>query len=106
MFNKPTNKTWEEIEHPYLGEYQLTEWISEGEMSEVEKLNNPGWEARQGYLKTFSYSEMWDRGWKNDSNENKSKFFKLPNFNLEVFKEITGLDVSEEYQQFLEGENV
>ena len=99
LFNKPTDKTWEEIEHPYLGNYRLTEWIDSDSMSDVDKLNNPKWETLGGYLKTCSYQEMWARGWQTDSDENKLRFFNLPNYDLAIFEAITGIDASEDFKR-------
>lgn len=37
MFNKPTNKKWDDIDHPDFDEFYLNKWIPESEMTEAEK---------------------------------------------------------------------
>ena len=94
MFNKPTNLTWDEIDHPHFGEFYLTKWIDESEMTDEEKEDNPGFDVRGGYLRTFNYKEAWANFWKDTDEENRQKFLNLPNFDAEVFEEITGIDVN------------
>jgi hypothetical protein len=94
MFNKPTDKKWNEIDHPHFSEFYLTKWIEENDMTEEEKKNNLNFNVRQGYLKTFTYQEAWANFWKDTDEENRQMFLNLPNFNAEVFKEITGIDIN------------
>jgi hypothetical protein len=70
-------------------------------MSEEEKENNPNYENLGGYLKTYSYKEAWKKSW----NEAKEKenwekeynlLINLPNFDAEVFEEITGINIKED----------
>jgi hypothetical protein len=91
MFNKPTYKKWDDIDHPHFDEFYLTKWIEENEMTEEEKKNDPDFYVRQGYLKTFSWEEAWANFWKDTDEENRQKFLNLPNFTWEVFSEITGI---------------
>jgi hypothetical protein len=95
IFNKPTNLTWDEIDHPHFSEFYLTKWISESEMTEEEKKDDPQFFVREGYLKTFTYKEAWANFWKDTDKENRQKFLNLPNFDADVFLEITGIDVRE-----------
>jgi hypothetical protein len=94
MFNKETNLTWDEIDHPYFDEFHLTKWIPEEEMTEGEKIAEPEFYVRKGYLKTYSWEEAWANFWRDTDEENRQKFLNLPNFDAEVFKEITGIDVT------------
>ncbi len=93
MFNKETDLTWDEINHPHFNEFYLTRWIEEKDMTNEEKIADPNFYVRQGYLKTFTYQEAWANFWKDTDKENREKFLALPNFDAEVFKEITGIDV-------------
>lgn len=93
MFNKPTDLTWDEIDHPHFGEFYPTKWIDESEMTEDEKKADPEFYVRKGYLKTFTYEEAWANFWKDTDEENRQKFLNLPNFDSEVFKQITGIDI-------------
>jgi hypothetical protein len=93
MFNKPTNLKWDEIDHPHFREFYLTKWIPEENMTDEEKEANPEYDIRKGYLKTFDYKEAWANFWKDTDEENRRKFLALPNFDANVFKDITGIDV-------------
>jgi hypothetical protein len=93
MFNKETSLKWEEIDHPDFDDFYLTKWIPESEMTDDEKKADPDFFVRQGYLKTYSWTDAWANFWKDTSEDNKQKFLDLPNFDAEVFKEITGIDV-------------
>ena len=65
-------------------------------MTQVEMENNPSWQVTGGYLKTFTYEEAWRRSWDKASVDDKKKTLKLPNWNNEIFKQITGIDVEKE----------
>jgi len=93
MFNKPTDLTWEEINHPHFNEFILNQWINEDNMTDEEKKSEPKFHVRGGYLKTVEYEEAWSSFWKDTDEENRQKFLDLPNFDQEIFKEITGIDV-------------
>lgn len=93
MFNKPTDKKWDEIDHPHFMEFYLTKWIEESEMTDEEKKAYPQFYVRQGYLKKFTYQEAWANFWKDTDEANRKKFLALPNFDPVVFKEITGIEV-------------
>ena len=93
MFNKPTNLTWNEINHPSFNEFYLNKWIGESEMNDEEKKAEPKFFVRGGYLKTYTWNEAWTNFWKDTNEENRKKFINLPNFDAKVFKDITGIDV-------------
>lgn len=95
MFNKPTKLKWNEIDHPHFAEFYLCKWIAESEMTDEEKKADPQFYVRGGYLKEYEYKEAWANFWKDTDEENRKKFLNLPNFDAEVFKEITGIDVKE-----------
>jgi PPE-repeat protein len=92
-FNKPTNKKFSEIDHPSPFNYRPTEFVESKDMTEAEKAKFPNHGNVGGCLRTYSYKEMWARGWARDSEENKAKFLALPNFDAGIFFEITGIDV-------------
>lgn len=94
MFNKPTDKKWDDINHPHFNEFYVTKWIPESDMTDAEKKADPEFYVRGGYLKEYDYKEAWANFWKDTDEENRQKFLNLPNFDAEVFKEITGVDVA------------
>lgn len=103
MFNKPTDLTWDKIDHPSFNEFYLNKWIDESEMTEEEKKDHPQFSVRKGYLKTYEWKEAWSNFWKDTSEKNRQKFLNLPNFDPKVFEEITGIKVGE---QSLSGKEV
>ncbi len=93
IFNKPSNKKWDEIDHPHFNGFYLTKWIPWTDMTAIEKKENPKAEFTDGYLKKFEYQEAWTTFWKETNENNRKKFLNLPNFDPELFKEITGVDL-------------
>ena len=93
-FNKETDLTWDEIDHPYFEEFYLNKWIPESQMTDKEKKADPNFFVRGGYLKTYSWKEAWANYWRDCDREEKDKVLNLPNFDPAIFKEITGIDVA------------
>ncbi|MCM8526969.1 MAG: pentapeptide repeat-containing protein [Lentisphaeraceae bacterium] len=95
VFNKPCKfEDWEKAEKPrFIFNLNLTIWVWDYEMSDKEKEDNPNWEVREGYLKTLTYKGAWREAYKKATKEDIKLLKKLPNFDAEVFKEITGLEV-------------
>ena len=82
---------WEESEKPDWMYVDLIQWVCEDDMTDKEKESNPTYVTTGGYLKFYSslqhaYIEKWDKA----SKEDRELTFKLPNFDMEVFKEIFG----------------
>ena len=90
LFDKPcTKEQWEEsLNLPYSW-FELTVWVSGGDMTEEEKKNHSHWKVTGGYLKTIDYKEAW----KKCPKEFIDKVKKLKNFSKSKFKKISGLDV-------------
>ena len=101
LFNKPTNFTWKEFGNIFPNEYKLlfdsilplTEWVNEENMSNKEKEENPEYKAVGGYLKKRTYHEAWQIMWDSWTKEQQDSIKKLPNFDKDIFKEITGIEV-------------
>ena len=64
-------------------------------MTEDEKKAEPLFYVRGGYLKKYSWEEAWANYWRDSDEEEKQKVLNLPNFDAEIFKEVTGIDVEE-----------
>ena len=63
-------------------------------MTDEEKIYYPKAYVCGGYLKIFTYKESWRNAYDNAS-ENDIKLLKaLPNFDSDVFEEITGIKIS------------
>ncbi len=96
MFNKPTDWTyndWLDSEAFLLmNRFEKRCWISRKEMSEEEKEEYPNYKITGGYLKEKSIDELQEV-WDNFTDEEKEVIKSLPNFDAEIFKEITGIEV-------------
>ena len=99
MFNKPSDWTLEDwfssdVRSILNWNLELTVWIYEKNMIEEEKEEHPEYITTGGYLKTFKFKEACNNMWNNLTKSEKNKITDLPNFNAEIFKEITGIDVN------------
>ena len=73
-----------------------TVWISEKYMTDSEKEENPTWECTGGYLKTVEATDKdKQEWWDNLDDEEREEVMRLPNFDKEIFKKITGIEVKE-----------
>ena len=98
FFNKPTSikmsrfagsSDWPDFLH-----MNPCVWVESSMMTSKEKKANPTHETTGGYIKTLEYKEAWAVFWRKTSDENKKKVLALPNFDAGIFKEITGIDVT------------
>ena len=105
MFNKPTNLSRDEFLKKYdkafsllsfLREYSCAEWIDDYKMFEREKTAHPEYKTTGGYLKVRKYKECFADWWENLKEEEKQEIQNLPNFDVAIFKEITGIDITGE----------
>ena len=103
-FNKPcTTGEWSDsIKPDFLYKVNVSLWVSESNMSLEEKRDNPFYETTEGYLKVIPYKEAWKIAWEGASEDDKELLYKLPNFNAEVFKEISGIDINEDKKVTIE----
>ena len=93
VFNKPCKKSnWNSAIKPSFLYFNLTEFISESDMNDLEKELNPNYKTLGGYLKRYSYKEAFKKSWDKATNEDKTLLEKLPNFDWEVFTEISGIE--------------
>ena len=101
LFNKPTKLTFEAFKEKYNEAYlllycsafNLTGWISEYQMTGKEKEKHPEYKAQKGYLKRKNYKKCCQEMWDSWSKSERAKIKKLPNFDKDIFKEITGIEV-------------
>jgi hypothetical protein len=96
MFNKLTDKDCGDITFPKFFNFDLTTWILESEMSDKEKVAFPTYIATGGYLKINTYRGAWRESWDKASIEDRKLCLSLPNWDNEIFKEISGIDVEKE----------
>ena len=97
MFNKMTKKKRNEITIPSWCYFDLTVWVSHDTATDKEKEEHrKEMETCGGYLKTLDYKQAWRIAWDKADKDQHKELLKLPNWNNEVFKEITGIDAEAE----------
>jgi hypothetical protein len=99
LFNKPSDWTYQDWLNSDA-RYILTDcpsnvlsWIWEDDMTDEEKEQHPEYSVTGGFLKHIEKetgSQMW---WDGLSDRKKTIVINLPNFDKDIFKEITGIDV-------------
>lgn len=102
LFNKPSEWTyWDwrnSMAYVILSRMQnnLLEYVIWEDMTDEEKNSYPEAEITDGYLKKLNKFECSINWWHNLSDEEKAVITAIPNFDKEIFKEITGVDIDEE----------
>ena len=100
MFNKDTDLKRDEIDIPSWCYFDLTVWVSHDTATDKEKeVHKKEIENCGGYLKTLEYKEAWKLAWDKVGKEEHEQLLKLPNWDNEVFKEITGIDAESEIEK-------
>jgi hypothetical protein len=69
----------------------LTTYVDVEDLSDDEKDRYPF-----GKLESRTYKAAWADYWKTASNTDKQRFKRLPNFDAEIFEEITGINVEQD----------
>lgn len=99
MFNKPSKWHFHDWAHSHAF-YVLrdipngvVEWIKEEDMSESEKEENPSYKTTGGYLKILDDENAAQYYWDGLSEKEKEAIYNLPNFDKDIFKECTGIEV-------------
>lgn len=68
-------------------------WTRLDKMTDEEKEIHQEAEATNGYLKMVDNTPKRQEWWERLSSKEKQEILSLPNFDKEIFKEITGIDV-------------
>ena len=99
LFNKPSNWTymeWFNSDAKYLLNKiprNAVDWILPGNMTDEEKEQHPEYKVVGGCLKITDNSEHAQLWWNSLSERDKNIIKAIPNFDKEIFKEITGIEV-------------
>ena len=92
IFNKPAKRAdWDNVDTPNWIYVNLTKWVYDRDMTNKEKEAYPSYITTGGYLKCYSsLKEAYIEAWSNADKEDRERTFKLPNYDVEVFKEVFG----------------
>jgi len=97
FFNKVSEIKYEEwIKHPayfVIQKFYLIPFIPQKDMTEKEKENFPRYMIDRGYLKKYDYKIACNMWWDKLTEDEKEIFQTIPNFDKDVFFEITGIEV-------------
>ena len=100
LFNKPSDMTyreWLESDARWLLNQipkNVVKWVYEEDMTDEEKAAHPTYETTGGYLKVLDESECGQLWWNGLSDENKTIIKAIPNFDVDIFEECTGIKVN------------
>ena len=100
MFNKPTDWTFEQWfncrARRLLNEIDdcPLEYVYLSDMTDEEKAAHPEAETTGGYLRKRTTADNARKWWEGLSADDRNVILSLPNFDAAIFKEITGIDVS------------
>lgn len=102
LFNKESDwtlTTWRNSRafEVMFDHFELTLWVDEYDMTDEEKERHPDYTTARGYLKELSYTEAWRNMWNKLSDKEKNEFTLLPNFDKDIFKTITGVEIEEKF---------
>ena len=97
MFNKPSDWTYSDWNYSparsILSDLILNKWVLITNMTEEEKIAHPLADVCGGYLKTFTYKEACNNLWLRLDKNSKKIITSLPNFDAQVFRIITGIEI-------------
>ena len=97
IFNKETNVSCRDIDFPSFLYFNLTVWVSHDTATDEEKEEHKiDIETCGGFTKTIPYKEAFRISWDKASKEEHKKLLALPNWDNEIFKEISGIDAEAE----------
>lgn len=102
LFNKPSDWTyrdWLNSDARYLLNQipgDVLEYVWFEDMTDEEKAAHPEPKTTGGYLKQLDNSECGSIWWRGLNDYEKTIIKAIPNFDKEIFKEITGVDVDME----------
>ena len=102
LFNRPTEWTysdWLNSEARFLLsriDFRILNWIDFEDMTDEEKTAHPEAKTIGGYLKKLDNSKCAIAWWRRLTDDKKAVIQAIPNFDKEIFKEITGIDVDAE----------
>ena len=102
FFNQETTVKKYEIVFPSFLYFDLTVWVSHDTATPAEKVKHKQEiEIYGGFIKSLEYKEAFKLAYQKASDDEKIQLFKLPNFNCEIFEEISGINTKDDYQHLM-----
>ena len=103
LFNKPSDWTYliwynsraRAILNDMPQKIDLIDWVRESDMTDAEKEEYPPYKTTGGYIKVTKSNADKQKWWDELSEDDKAEVKSLPNFDAEIFKECTGIEVKE-----------
>ena len=71
----------------------MTYWVQENKMTEEEKTQDPNCHYRGGQLRKKEYKTAFKESWEKADKKDRIKVKDLPNFDAQIFFEISGVDL-------------
>ena len=100
MFNKPTKIKREDINFPRFLYFSLTKWVTKENATEKEKVKyKRELEWYGGFLRRLDYKTAFRIAWDEAPYEEHKMLLDLPNWDNEIFKEISGIDAEKEIEE-------
>ena len=97
IFGKETDVKKEDIDFPSWLYFDLMQWVSHDTATDKEKKKHKKEiEIYGGFLKTLTYKEAFRLAWSKAEFSERKKLFSLPNWNNEIFMQISGIDAEKE----------
>lgn len=97
IFGKETDVKKEDIDFPSWLYFDLTQWVSHDTATDKEKKEHKNEiKISGGFLKTLTYKEAFRLAWNKAEFSERKKLFSLPNWNNEIFMQISGIDAEKE----------
>ena len=87
-FEEAMRTEWFRVLWKYV--LKLTEWV---EYTDDEKKESVIRQCTGGYLKRYLYKEACANWWSKYTDDEKKIIMTMPNFDADIFEEITGIDV-------------
>ena len=92
VFNKETDILRNNIKFPEYFYFDFKEWVWLSQMTKEEIEANPSAKTCNGFLREISYQEAWKKSFENASQSDIELTRELPNFDAQLFFEISGID--------------
>ena len=94
VFNSPCQRrAWDAAHKPDFLNFSLTYWVSENEMTDQDKADDPNFYMRGGQLRKKDYKTAFKESWDKADKADRIRVKDLPNFDAKIFFEISGIDV-------------